>query len=105
MSDGKSRNWKVSGRWRIGPIAELPISSEVKFVFPPGATEAQRESVSNMLAQFRSLCYMEFLSRWSRNMPVGCRCSAIMSSPAGGGLRSYFDFRTMPSLCGSASTK
>ena len=71
MSDGKSENPRVHGRRLIGPIGELPINIESNFVLPFDVTEAQRKSVSNMLAQFRALCYMEFLvsvvNDWGRS--------------------------------------
>ena len=71
MSDGESGNQGVNGRRRIGPIGELPIDVESSFVFPSSLKEEQRTSVNNILTQFRSLCYMEFLvsvvNDWGRS--------------------------------------
>ncbi len=58
-------------RRRIGPIGELPINAEDNIVFPSGTLEAQRNRVINALAQYRALCYMEFLvsvvNDWGRS--------------------------------------
>ena len=58
-------------RRSIGPIGELPNNAENNIVFPSGTSETQRNRVINALAQYRALCYMEFLvsvvNDWGRS--------------------------------------